>query len=328
MIRRSAFHPPWWLANAHVQTLWATLFRRSGPHPAWRPERLELEDGDFLDLHWSGSGDGPLVLVLHGLEGSAHSPYVRGLVAAVVARGWRAVVLHFRGCSGEPNRLPRSYHSGETGDLQRVVTLLREREPATPLAAVGYSLGGNVLLKWLGEQGAGAGVAAAAAVSVPLLLDEAARRMQRGFSRLYQSVLLASLRRSLAAKMRRMEMAAVDPALLGELTDFWRFDDAVTAPLHGFRDVHDYYARSSSRQFLHAIRVPTLVLHALDDPFMTPAVVPGEEELSPAVTLELSDHGGHVGFVTADGPWRPRYWSEERIVTHFAEWLKSPEAFA
>lgn len=322
MIRTSDFRPPWWLANPHLQTLWSTLFRRRAPRPAYVRERLELADGDFLDLDWCGEGGGPLVLILHGLEGSAGSPYARGLTAMVAARGWRAVVMHFRGCSGVPNRLPRSYHSGETGDLETVVGLLRERHPGTPLAVVGYSLGGNVLLKWLGERGGAAGIAAAAAVSVPFLLDQAATRMSRGLSRLYQRLLLHSLRRSLAVKLTRLEARVVDPALLPELTDFWRFDDAVTAPLHGFRDVHDYYRRASSRQYLAGIRVPTLLLHALDDPFMTPAVVPTAAELSSCTELELSAHGGHVGFVTARMPWRPRYWSEERIATFLAPRLE------
>jgi predicted alpha/beta-fold hydrolase len=235
--------------------------------------------------------------------------------------GWRALVMHFRGCSGEPNRLARSYHSGETGDLQTVVTWLRQREPETPLAAVGYSLGGNVLLKWLGEQGERAPLTAAVAVSVPFQLAGAAERMQQGFSRVYQWVLLRSLRRNALRKFRDWHPPPVDLARVRRMRSFWSFDDGVTAPLHGFADVHDYYRRASSRQFLAAIRVPTLILQARDDPFMTASVIPSAAELSPATTLELSEHGGHVGFVEARPRWRVGYWLERRIPLYLASKL-------
>ncbi len=220
--------------------------------------------------------------------------------------------MHFRGCSGETNRLARSYHSGETGDLELVLRTLREREPGSPIALVGYSLGGNVLLKWLGQVGAAAHVDCAVAVSVPFELEKAAWRLERGFSRIYQARLLHSLKASVARKHRQELL----PAELGDLSavhSFRDFDDVVTAPLHGFRDASHYYQESSSRQYLKGIRVPTLILHALDDPFMTPDAVPTPAELSRCTTLELSRRGGHVGFVAGRWPWRPRYWLDERI---------------
>lgn len=307
----TAFRPAWWLPSAHLQTLWPTLFRHR-PRPATRRERLELPDGDFLDLDWVGGDRGPLVVLFHGLEGSLASPYIRGMLHVIERRGWRGVLMSFRGCSGEMNRLARSYHSGDTGDMAWLFEQLRRREPATPTAAIGYSLGGNALLKWLGEGRHASHPDLAVAVSVPFDLANAADRLQRGLSRLYQWWLLRSLRRSLRAKMA----AGLVPESLADpdtLTDFWRFDDQVTAPLHGFRDVHDYYARCSSRRYLAGIEVPTLLLQARDDPFLDGDGLPGAAELPPAVRLELSDRGGHVGFIAADG-LRSRYWLEQRII--------------
>jgi len=294
-----------------LQTIYASLFRRA-PRLSLRRERIELRDGDFVDLDWTPGQRGPVVLVLHGLEGSSDSPYARGMLNVALASGWRGAVMHFRGCSGEPNRLDRSYHSGDTGDLADVVAILRAREDVSTIAVVGYSLGGNVLLKWLGERGREAPLAAAVAVSAPYTLSLAADRLAGGLSRVYQSRLI----REMCAKLRRKfadRAAPVDLDAAYGSRDFWEFDDRVTAPLHGFEDVHDYYARSSSRQYLGGIGIPTLILHARDDPFMTPDVVPSRGELSPSTELEVSDHGGHVGFVHGALPWRPRYWLEERI---------------
>jgi hypothetical protein len=232
------------------------------------------------------------------------------------------VLLHFRGCSGEPNRLPRSYHSGETGDLRAVIAMLRRREPAVPLAAVGYSLGGNALLKWLGESGS-RDLACAVAVSVPFDLARAADRLERGLSRLYQWWFLRSLRASVLGKVRLGRLPATLSAV-GELRTLRAFDDAVTAPLHGFTDAADYYGRSSSRQYLGGIAVPTLVLHARDDPFLSADAIPEPSELSACTRLELSAHGGHVGFVAGLLPWHARYWLEERIPAFLRAHLPPP----
>ena len=308
----SDFRPAWWLPGPHAQTLFPFIARRR-LHIKTERERLTLPDGDFLDLDWAlgAPESSPLVLVLHGLEGSLRSHYACGLLQSLNRSGLRAVLMHFRGCSGEPNRRPRSYHSGETGDLDWVVGELRRRDPHAPLAVVGFSLGGNVLLKWLGECGVQVPVQAAVAVSVPFSLAVAARRLDRGLSRLYQAYLLRKLRHSLSIKRQRMALPIELPRLSG-LRNFRRFDDAVTAPLHGFANVDDYYARASSRPFLDRIRCPTLVLHAKDDPFMSPEAVPTPAELSSSVRLELSAQGGHVGFVSSRGG-RPKYWLEERI---------------
>lgn len=312
MIRESQFIPAWWLPGPHLQTLWPVLCRRQ-PQIIIRREHLELSDGDFLDLDWSDGEDGPIVVILHGLEGSSTSGYIRGLLATLATRGWRAVVMHFRGCSGTPNRLARSYNAGDTGDLATVITTLRQRDPTTSIACVGYSLGGNVLLKWLGETGKVAPLQAAVAVAVPFLLDTAARRMKHGFSRLYQAYLLNRLRTSYRRKFSHWRAPPFPLEKLSQLTDFYAFDDQITAPLHGYSGVHDYYARASCRPYLKDIAIPTLILHARDDPFMLPDAIPDATELSESVILELSRHGGHVGFVSGPTPWQPTYWLEQRI---------------
>ena len=284
-------------------------------------ERLELADGDFIDLDWTTRPHGPRLLVLHGLEGCSRSHYVRGLSAAMHERGWRVVVMHHRGCSGEPNRLSRAYHSGETGDLETVIRELRRREARTPLCVAGYSLGGNVLLKWLGERGAQAEVDAAVAVSVPFLLDVAADRLTHGLSRLYQWYLLRLMRRKLRDKFRRWQQAPIDLAAHRSWRTMSAFDDAVTAPLHGFRDARDYYRRSSARRYLGRVAIPTLILHSRDDPLMNETVIPNPEELSESTTLELSESGGHVGFVGGSRPFEAGYWLERRIPEFLADFV-------
>ncbi len=314
------FRPAWWLPGAHAQTLGARLLRRRGG-VAFRRERLDTPDGDFLDLDWP-TFDGrrvpsaaPLVLVLHGLEGSARSGYVVELERRLAARGLAAVGLSFRSCSGEPNRALRFYHSGETGDLELVLGWLGRRFPGRPLATAGFSLGGNVLLKWLGERGAGAGlmVRAAAAVSVPLDLAAGARHLEHGFSRVYVRVLLRSLKRKV--RHRAADLASrADVARGLAARTFWEFDDAITAPLHGFADAADYYRRSSSGRLLPGIRVPTLLVQALDDPF-----VPAEATTRwlggapPDLRAAVTAGGGHVGFAAGARPLRPRFWAEETV---------------
>ncbi|HET7570575.1 MAG TPA: hydrolase [Gammaproteobacteria bacterium] len=319
MITDSTFKPAWWLKNRHAQTIFPAFFRRRAKL-AIRRERLELPDGDFVDCDWVGGDRGPIVVVLHGLEGSIDSPYATGIMALIEHLGWRGCVLHFRGCSGESNRLPTGYHSGFTDDLDFLVKRLHSAEPNTPLAAIGFSLGGNVLLKWLGEQGAFAPLATAVAVSVPFDPATAADTVERGLSRIYNWYMLRSMRRSTARKFCRIE-APVPLPKLATLKTFRQFDDAVTAPLHGFRDAADYYRRSGSRPFLRNIRVPTLILQSRDDPVVGAAAIPAADELAPAVTLELTDRGGHVGFVGGGWPWKAEYWLESRVRTQLLQYL-------
>ncbi len=317
----STFSPAWWLRSPHLQTLWPAVLRR-GPGLAMHRERLELADGDFLDLDWTSRADGPIVVLLSGLEGSSRSHYMSGLLDALDRAGWRAVVMNFRGCSGSLNRLSRTYHSGDTGDLNTVIDLLKARAPSAPLAVVGFSLGGNVVLKWLGERGFESPIAAAVAVSVPMRLELCAARLERGFSRLYQWWLLSDLRRKMRAKFSDLA-PPIDLSALASWRTFYTFDENVTAPLHGFSGAEDYYRCASSRPFLKHIRRPTLIVHALDDPFMPKEVLPEASELSPSVLLELSEHGGHVGFVEAGRLGRARYWLDDRIPDFLGEHLSS-----
>ncbi|MEJ2059635.1 MAG: hydrolase [Gammaproteobacteria bacterium] len=317
MIRESTFRPPRWFRNPHLQTLWPVLFKPRPKLPLQR-ERLELPDGDFLDLDWGPVRQGPLVLVLHGLEGSIRSHYASAIMHALIEAGYTAVLMHFRGCSGEPNRLPRAYTAGDTVDLAQVVEVISSRYPGKPLAAIGYSLGGNALLKWLGQTRDANPLTTAVAVSVPFDLSAGARRMKKGFSRLYQRHLVGRLKRTIQRKQRLGLMGRDhQPSRLRNLHTFLEFDDAITAPLHGYRDVHHYYGDASSRQYLKDISRPTLILHAEDDPFMFPDSVPNAEELSATTELELARYGGHVGFVAHPLRMKQHGWVEKSVL----DWL-------
>jgi len=317
MITRSAFRPAWWLPGPHLQTIYPSLFRKRKTPPLTR-ERFELADGDFIDIDWTQQADGMRVLVLHGLEGSLESHYTGALLCALERAGYSAGLMYFRGCSGEPNRLPRSYHSGDTGDLEEIMQRLTQRHGDSKIAVVGYSLGGNVLLKWLGEKGDSVAITTAIAISVPLDLNLAALKLGSGLSRIYQRHLLNKLRVSVTGKAA-VHTPPFPLDSLHQLNTFHKFDNEITAPLHGFRDVHEYYTKSSSKQFLNNIKIPTLLLQSVDDPFLPANALPDEDELSPSITLELSGRGGHVGFVTGSNPLRPGYWLEERILQHLDE---------
>lgn len=313
------FKPAWWLYNGHLQTIWPVLTRRKLKVKTQR-ERLELPDGDFIDLAWTGPEGSPIILVLHGIAGCLDSPYAQGILHTITECKWRGLFMHFRGCSGCPNRLARFYHSGETGDLNFLINEIRRREPNTPLAAIGFSLGGNVLLKWLAENTEQNPLAAAVAVSVPFELKKAATRLNKGLSKFYQWWLLRELRQLVKGKFQHSP-SPIDFGNIDKLRSFLEFDDKVTAPLHGFADGNDYYHRASTRNDLKQIHVPTLILQALDDPFLTPDANPNFKELSQHITLELLDSGGHVGFIAGTLPWQPVYWLENRIAQYLSEHL-------
>jgi predicted alpha/beta-fold hydrolase len=321
-----SFTPAWWLRNPHAQTLWAPLFRKR-PDPHCLRERVELPDGDFVDLFWHGARrpGRPLVLVLHGLTGSADSPYIRGLQHTLKQRGLASVAMHFRGAGLEPNHVARMYHSGDTADLDFIVRSLRQRGYANLMVA-GFSLGGNVLLKWLGEQGDKAGVRRAVAVSVPFRLEVVAETLNQGASKLYRNHMLGELKATVRRKLEWARQSAPDVhqqlANLGNVDRHQRFrdyDHEVVAPLNGFGSAEDYYEHCSSRRFLPSVTVPTLIIHALDDPLMTPDVVPSPSELPVNVTLEVFERGGHVGFVSGANPFKPVYWLDGRIADYFTE---------
>jgi len=299
------YEAPWWLPGGHLQTLFAAL--APAPRIAWRRERWDTPDGDFIDLDWAGS-EGPLISIFHGLEGSSSSPYARAIAAQALAMGWRCVVPHFRGCSGELNRLPRAYHSGDSAELDWILQRLNARH------AVGISLGGNALLKLLGEKGMNTRLEKAVAVSAPLDLAAAGGSLDRGFSReVYTRTFLRTLKRKTFEKIRRQNIP-VDALRLGKARTFWEFDDTVTAPLHGFLGADDYWARSSSGPWLARIRVPTLVINARNDPFMPETALDAINEVPPNVVLEFPRSGGHAGF-----PGRDR-WLARRVL----EFLSAP----
>ncbi|MGI3003593.1 hydrolase [Shewanella algae] len=316
----SSFRPPWWAKSPHFQTIIPVLTKVAGL-PLQR-ERLELEDGDFIDLDWLKAPipGKPLLVILHGLEGSADSHYIRRLLSECQKRGLAAVVHHHRGCSGEDNRLARSYHSGDTADISHSLQTLKQRYPHSPLLAVGYSLGGNVLAKYQGEFAEKSLLSRAAVVSAPLALASCAKRLEKGFSKVYQSYLIRQLQQKMLLKLERgNSQLPLNGEAIKRLNTFYDFDHQVTAPLHGFNGVDDYYQKASALPLLSKIAKPTLILHAADDPFMTDAVIPSLAHLPACVEYELHANGGHVGFIEGGTPWRPRYYLEQRLLRYLTE---------
>jgi uncharacterized protein len=314
------YTPCLWLPDAHSQTIYpATLAPK--PRVAYQRERWETPDGDFIDLDWVASTfkarEQPLVVLFHGLEGSSGSHYARALMASCETRGWRAVVCHFRGCSGEPNRLARAYHSGDSAEADWVLARLAQEHcnKGQALFAAGVSLGGNMLAKYLGEQERHTPVRAAAIVSAPLDLHAGAMSLASGFNRLYTQNFLTTLKRKSLEKWARFPDAFDKDKMLAA-RDFFDFDGAVTAPLHGFSSAMDYWTRSSCKPFLASIAIPCLVLNARNDPFLPAYHLPTQKEVSASVLLEQPAKGGHTGFLTGPPPGRLT-WLSERLLQFF-----------
>lgn len=327
------YRAPWWLGGnsntrfaEHAQTVYPSLFA-SHPHIDYQRERWDTTphgkpDGDFIDVDrivsTANHHDRPMLVVFHGLEGGSQGGYALNLMREAEVRGWRGLVPHFRGCSGEMNRLPRAYHSGDAAEIEWILQRVKREAPHQPLYVVGISLGGNASLKWYGDAGTDVVpvVTAAAAVSAPLDLAAAGEALERGFSRLYSYKFLRSMKRNALAKL------AVHPGIFREdalraATTLRAFDNEVTAPLHGFRDTDDYWTRASSKPVLHNIAIPTLILNAKNDPFLPAAALPSGANVSPYVRLDFPEHGGHVGFLTGGFPGTSG-WMAERVF-HFFE---------
>ena len=330
--RRSeyTYRPAWWVRGGHAQTLWAKFFR---PRPVLplRVERWETPDGDFIDLHRLDAPQSPIgaphLFFLHGLEGTIRSHYVSGFFAEAHRRGWSADLLIFRGCGSELNRARRFYHSGETSDAGFALARVMSEFKSSPIVLAGVSLGGNVLLKLLGEWGDSAPqpVKSAAVISVPFDLERGARHLSHGFSRIYDRHFLKTLRAKARRKLERFP-DLFDASALERARTIYDFDDAVTAPVHGFASAHDYYSRSSALGWLDRVRIDTLLLSAVDDPFLPPAVleeVRGVARDNPSLHLEFTEHGGHVGFVSGRWPWRPFYYAEWRACEFLATTLEA-----
>ena len=323
LLEMTEYSPAWWLPGAHAQTIWGKLFRREPLQPTTF-ERWPTPDGDFVDIHRLKIPSARFrLLILHGLEGTVRSKYAQGLLSQARMRGWSADMLIFRSCGDELNLTRRFYHSGETGDLSMVVARLLDEHPDQSLLLAGVSLGGNVLLKYLGENAASlpAQIKAAVAVSVPFDLERASRHINRGFARVYQRHFIRSLKKKTARKVERFP-DLIDADRLSSLRTMFDFDDALTAPVHGFRNATHYYSSSSSLQWIDRISIPTLLLSSLDDPFLPPSVLDDVRAIArrnPCLKLEFSPRGGHVGFVAGRNPLRPQYYAEWRACEFLAK---------
>ncbi len=314
----SDFKPPYLLRNKHIQTIYPALF--SSTMPDFTKEIFELSDGDFLELMWYKrdllKSKTPIVILFHGLAGSAKSHYIKRVVKSLSIGGFVTVVMQFRGCGDELNRLPRSYHSGDTADAKEFITHLKKLYPNSPLFAVGYSLGANMLLKLMGEWGEDALIERAVALSAPLDLKIVQERIDSGFSKLYQYNLLRILKDQLKSKYKYHDMESLIGLRRDEvdrLRNFYEFDELYTAPVHGFESADDYYQKCSSNYFLDSIKRETLIIQALDDPFLGEGYLPKESAISPKVKIKLTQRGGHVGFVKGS-IFRPNFWLDEKIV--------------
>ncbi|MCP4957236.1 hydrolase [Photobacterium aquimaris] len=311
------------LKNPHLQTLLPRFVRRQ---PLFTPvtQRLTTLDDDFLDIAWTQTptdDSKPLMILFHGLEGSFDSPYANGLLHAAKQQGWLGVMMHFRGCSGELNRQPRGYHSGEINDARFFITWLREQFPLRPLIAVGVSLGGNMLINYLAKYGDDSEIIAAQAISPPLNLASCSTRIQQGFSKVYQRYLLNSMKRTMAKKITlHQHKMPISHQQLDAINTVWQFDQHITAPLHGFIDADDYYQRCSGLTQLNHITTPLRIIHAKDDPFMTESVIPSQP-LPSNIDYNLYQQGGHVGFVSGS-ILKPTFWLEHTVPEWFHRQLR------
>lgn len=326
-----SYRAPKWLPGGNAQTIFP-YFVNLNPGISYRRERWEMGDGDFIDIDWlDGEPDKPLVIMLHGLEGSSQSHYALNLMNFLQALRWRGAVVHFRGCSGFSNRLPRAYHAGDSTEidcmLRYIVHQNDSHEWSSTCYVVGISLGGNALLKWLGEQGTQAirQIAGAVAVSVPLDLAAAGKVLDSGFNRVYTRHFLTTLKRKALEKSRQFP-GLLDASAIAACSSLYEFDNLVTAPLHGFRDTDDYWRQSSSKPWLRSVQVPTLLINARNDPFLPESALPQKSEVSSFVSLEFPQQGGHVGFVQGAFPGKLD-WLPRRIIEFFSSLCGSDVIF-
>jgi uncharacterized protein len=312
VIEQSSYHPPWFLTNGHLQTIFPLLRNVRGV--SYRRERFTTADDDFLDLDWSEIGSHKIAILSHGLEGNTQRNYVLGMIRALHKDGWDALAWNYRSCSGEPNRKLRWYHSGDTADLHSLITYVASKNLYSEIVLIGFSLGGNVTLKYIGEQGNGIDpmISKAVAFSVPCDLKSSALKLASRSNRMYMIRFMKTLRRK-ARQKKRMFPDQIDLSNLDRIKTFTEWDDRYTAPIHGFRDAEDYFACSSSRQFLPQIRIPTLLVNAKNDPFLDEPSFPyAEAAANSHFFFEAPENGGHMGFVSFNDAGQ--YWSEVRAL--------------
>ncbi|MFN0039411.1 MAG: hydrolase [Burkholderiales bacterium] len=316
------YRAPWWLPGGHLQTVYPSLVLR-GSVPPYRRTRWETPDADFIDIDWIDAGEAaPMIVLFHGLEGSSRSHYATAMMRAVAAAGWRGAVVHFRGCSGEPNRLPRAYHSGDVEEIHWILERFRRERPGIPIFAAGVSLGANALLKWLGRPGSQKFVAAAAAISAPVDLACAGDRLGQGLNAWYGWNFLRTLKTKSLEKLSRFP-GLYDAMVVSSAGSLRAFDNVVTAPLHGFRDTDDYWARAAAKPDMAHIELPTLVIHAHNDPFLPGEYLPSPSDCSPRIEFETPSEGGHAGFVSGRFPGHLN-WMPQRVLAFFRRHIDGP----
>ncbi|WP_286264543.1 hydrolase [Thalassotalea atypica] len=323
MVVNSDFKPAWWLSNPHVQTIAAKWLRRKLVFNG-HVETLETPDNDFIDLVWTQIPDKsttkPIVVVLHGLAGSVDSHYAKGLLTAITAKGWIGVLMHFRGCSGRPNRQGPSYHSGDTRDINYLTQWLEQHYPNAPLSVVGFSLGGNVLTRYL-AQVPGNPYKAACIICAPLDLSSCSKKIGRGFSKIYQKYLVDMLKTATREKMEMNLLPQVCSIHLSSITKMWDFDQHVTAPINGFEGAEHYYRQASGKFVIGDIKNNSLFIHAADDPFLDHETIVPHQPLPEHLTFEVCRKGGHVGFISGRNPMKPLYWLDKRIPDYLEQHL-------
>lgn len=322
MHQTSQFKPAWWLTNPHMQTLGAKLFRRN-PIVTF-PENIELPDGDFIELAWTevptSNNSKPITVVLHGLEGSKDSHYANRMLAAIKSKDWIGVLMHFRGCGEMTNRKANSYHSGDTRDLSYLTKLLHSSYSQTEFSILGFSLGGNVLTKYLAQEPNNP-YKAATVICAPLDLASCSARINKGFSKLYQKYLLDMLKASTLVKVKAKLIRDITKEQIKAIKNIKEFDNNITAPLNGFDNAEDYYEKSSGKQVLNQIKQPCLFIHAADDPFLCHQSTLPTKILPSNITFEVSNGGGHVGFIYGKNPFRPKFWLEHRTLNYLAQFI-------
>lgn len=328
MIIKSPFQPPKWLASCHLQTI-LPIFNQPSHMMHVRHERLYLPDGDFLDLAWADenlSNRSPLIILLHGIAGNVNSHYVKRVFNAIHQAGYRSVLIHFRGAGATPNLKPKAYHSGTTEDLNYVIDYLSYNQPHCKKGVIGFSLGGNVLLKWLGETQYMKPVDLGIAVSVPFDLSICANILNQGVGKMYQAYLLRDMKFLTQRKLHQVgPIIGISESQLMSISSIREFDEIITSPLYGFEDADDYYRKASCRMYLRNISNKTLIIHAKDDPFMSPEVIPTQTELSETTKMELSEKGGHLGFINGQDRMFPNFWLPQRIIHYLDHEFKQSE---